>query len=147
MDQHESSHRPVREIMTSQVVAIGPQVNVREIARMMRDNNIGSVLVVEQNRLIGVISDRQLAISCLAEGKDPTACTAMEIMTRNPITVTPDTSEGDAIRLIGQHQIRRLPVVEDNTVVGIVSVADLAKDLENCPECIHDLASELSKAA
>jgi CBS domain-containing protein len=147
MAQHDSAHRPVREIMTSQVVAVGPAVSVQEIARMMRDNNIGSVLVVEQNRLMGVISDRQLAISCLAEGRDPSRCTAGDIMTRNPITVSPDTSEGDAIRLIGQHQVRRLPVVEDNTVIGIVSVADLAKDLENCPECITDLASELGKAA
>jgi CBS domain-containing protein len=147
MEQHDSAHRPVREIMTNQVVAVGPLATGQEIAARMRDNNVGSVLVVEQNRLQGVISDRQLAISCLAEGRDPSACTAQEIMIRNPITVTPDTSEGDALRLIGQHQIRRLPVVEDNTVIGIVSVADLAKDLENCPECIADLACELSKAA
>lgn len=147
MAQHESSHRPIREIMTNQVVAVGPQANVREIACRMRDNNVGSVLVVEQNRLQGVISDRQLAIACLAEGRDAATCKAQDIMTRNPITVTPDTSEAEAIRLIGRHQVRRLPVVEDNTVVGVVSVADLAKDLENCPECITDLAQELSKAA
>lgn len=147
MAQHDSAHRPIREIMTNQVVAVGPQANVQEIARLMRDNNVGSVLVVEQNRLQGVISDRQLAMQCLAEGKDATTCQAQDVMTRDPITVSPGTSEADAIRLIGTHQIRRLPVVEDNTVVGIVSVADLARDLENCPECIADLANELSKAA
>ncbi|MBC7545941.1 MAG: CBS domain-containing protein [Candidatus Sericytochromatia bacterium] len=70
-----------------------------------------------------------------------------DVMTRDPITVTPDTTEQDAIRLIGQHQVRRLPVIDGNIVVGIVSVTDLTKDQENCPECVTDLANELSKAA
>ena len=147
MAHNESIHRPVREIMNNQVVWVRPEATAREIARKMADSNVGSVLVCEQNRLMGVISDRQLAVDCLAKGGDADTCLASDIMTRNPITVSPDTSEMDAVAMIGRHQVRRLPVIENSVVVGVVSVADLAKDLANCPECVAALANELSKAA
>jgi len=147
MAHTESAHRPVREVMTNLIAAVGPDATAGEIAQRMRDDNVGSVLVTERNRLMGVISDRQLALRCLTHVGDAKTVTASEIMTPDPITVGPDTSEEEALRIIGEHRVRRLPVVEGDTVIGIVSVADLAKDLENCRECLANLASELSKAA
>lgn len=143
---HKAAHRKVRDIMTQDVVAVTADSTAQEIAKKMADNNVGSVLVTEQNRLQGIISDRQLVIQTLAQGKGPTDVLAHQVMTRNPICTGPEADERDAVHLMGEHQIRRLPVVENNQVIGIVSVADLAKDIEDCPDCVRELANELSKA-
>ncbi|WP_093803797.1 CBS domain-containing protein [Streptomyces sp. Wb2n-11] len=116
----------VREIMTSDPVTVGALTAVSEVAHRMREENIGAVLVAEGDRLRGLVTDRDLVVRVLAEGKDPGDTTVQEACSPDLVTVTPDDEVDRAIRLMREHSLRRLPVVEGDTAVGIVSLGDLA---------------------
>ncbi|GAA2944286.1 CBS domain-containing protein [Streptomyces enissocaesilis] len=116
----------VREIMTSDLVAVGALTAVSEVAHRMREENIGAVLVTEGDRLCGLVTDRDLVVRVLAEGKDPGDTTVREACSPDLVTVTPDDEVDRAIQLMREHSLRRLPVVEGATAVGIVSLGDLA---------------------
>jgi CBS domain-containing protein len=91
----------------------------------MRDEDVGSLPVTDQGRLIGVITDRDIVVRVIAEGRADSA-TVADALSRNPITVTPEHDLDDALKLMARHQVRRLPVVEDERLVGIVAQADVA---------------------
>lgn len=116
----------VREIMTSTPVTVGVLTAVSEVAHRMREENIGAVLVAEGDELRGLVTDRDLVVRVLAEGKDPGDTTVREVCSPDLVTVTPDDEVDRAIELMREHSLRRLPVVEGNTPVGIVSLGDLA---------------------
>ncbi|MET9514440.1 CBS domain-containing protein [Streptomyces sp. NPDC002994] len=116
----------VREIMTSAPVTVGVLTAVSEVAHRMREENIGAVLVAEGDELRGLVTDRDLVVRVLAEGKDPGETTVRDVCSPDLVTVTPDDEVDHAIRLMREHSLRRLPVVEGNTAVGIVSLGDLA---------------------
>ncbi|MBT2394472.1 CBS domain-containing protein [Streptomyces sp. ISL-100] len=116
----------VREIMTSAPVTVGVLTAVSEVAHRMREENIGAVLVAEGDELRGLVTDRDLVVRVLAEGKDPGETTVRDVCSPDLVTVTPDDEVDRAIRLMREHSLRRLPVVEGNTAVGIVSLGDLA---------------------
>jgi len=92
----------------------------------MRDLNIGAVPVVDGERPVGIITDRDIVLRCVAEEKDATKVKASEIMTKKLITVNPEINVKEAAKIMAEHQIRRLPVVENGKLVGIVSLGDLA---------------------
>jgi len=118
-----------REIMTSNPDCVTPQDSVVEAARIMRDRDVGIVPVVEDrssNRLAGVVTDRDIAVRCVAEGRDA-SCSVSELMSSNVVTARPDDDVKRIMEQMGTEQIRRVPVVdEDNRVVGIIAQADLA---------------------
>ncbi len=116
----------VREIMTTDLVTVVPASNLAEAARLMRDADIGDVLVVDQNRLVGILTDRDMAIRAIAQGLDPRETRIGDHMTRDPFTGMPDWDVEDAADLMGEEQIRRLPIVENAKLVGIVSLGDIA---------------------
>jgi CBS domain-containing protein len=116
----------VREIMTSAPVTVGVLTAVSEVAHRMREENIGAVLVAEGDQLRGLVTDRDLVVRVLAEGKDPGETTVRDVCSPDLVTVTPDDEVDRAIGLMREHSLRRLPVVEGNTAVGIVSLGDLA---------------------
>ena len=117
--------KSVRDTMTNQPTSIDVSQSVGDAARVMRDEDIGSLPVTDQGRLIGVITDRDIAVRVVAEGRADSA-TVADALSRNPVTVTPEHDLDDALKLMARHQVRRLPVVEDERLVGIVAQADVA---------------------
>jgi CBS domain-containing protein len=119
--------RNVRDVMTSNPRAIDPGTPVVEAARLMRSEDVGSIPIVEGDRLVGIVTDRDIAIKIVAEGKDAQTPVG-EIASRDLVTIDPEQGLEEAARLMGQHQLRRLPVVEeDGRLVGIVAQADIAQ--------------------
>ncbi|MFF8953377.1 CBS domain-containing protein [Streptomyces sp. NPDC014940] len=116
----------VRDIMTSRLVAVEPQASVTAVAQKMRDEDIGAVLIIEDDELRGLVSDRDLVVRALAEGGDPEQRTVASACSGDMITVTPDEDLDRAARIMREHSIRRLPVMEQGHPVGIVSLGDMA---------------------
>jgi CBS domain-containing protein len=116
----------VRHAMTESPQTIGPTMNAADAAGMMRSEDIGVLPVVDGDRLIGLVTDRDLVLRVLAERKDPMEVRVGDIATTSPVTVTPDTKLSDARDLMEQHQVRRLPVMKGDQLVGILSLGDVA---------------------
>ncbi|MBC2864383.1 CBS domain-containing protein [Streptomyces mexicanus] len=122
----------VRDIMTSQLVTVEPQTSVTAVAQKMRDEDIGVVLVTEGDELRGLVSDRDLVVRALAEGGDPDERTVASACSGDLFTVTPDEEVDQAVRLMREHAVRRVPVIDHGHPVGIVSIGDIA--IERDPE-------------
>ncbi|GGN63957.1 oxidoreductase [Streptomyces albiflavescens] len=122
----------VRDIMTASPVTVGPLASVTSVARMMRDQNVGAVLVTEEGHLRGLVSDRDLVVRALADGADPDETTVTSACSDDLVTVSPDENLDLAITLMREHAVRRIPVVDHGHPVGIVSLGDLA--IERDPE-------------
>jgi CBS domain-containing protein len=120
--------KTIRDLMTSNPSTIEPDKTVADAAKLMRDEDAGLIPIVEGQKLAGTITDRDIAIRVVAEGKDPQSSTVRDVMTSRLVTVDPDQDLDEALRLMAEHQVRRLPVVEeDGKIVGIVAQADIAK--------------------
>lgn len=120
----------VREVMTPRVVAVTSVTFLPEAAQIMLQEDVGALPVVrEDGTLLGIITDRDIAVRAVAEGKNTAATQVAEVYTAEDlITVTPDTDLAEAQQIMAEHQVRRLPIVEqDNKLVGMVSLADLAQ--------------------
>jgi len=104
-----------------------PDATVVDVAKVMAKEDVGPIPVVEGGRLVGLVTDRDLVVRVLAEGKDPKTTKVGEIASRDLVTVSPDEDLDQALKLLAQHQVRRLPVVEGDRVVGIVAQADVAR--------------------
>ena len=118
----------IRELMTPNPRSLESGSNVMEAARLMRDEDAGIIPIVEGNKLVGTVTDRDIAIRVVAEGKSPSSTTVGEIGSRELVTIDPQQDLDEALRLMARHQVRRLPVVEeDGKLVGIVAQADVAR--------------------
>jgi CBS domain-containing protein len=118
----------IRELMTANPRAIEADKPVAEAAKMMRDEDVGLAPIVEGDRLVGTLTDRDIAIRVVAEGRDPESTTVREVASTELVTIDPDQSLDEALRLMAQHQVRRLPVVEeDGRLVGVLAQADVAR--------------------
>ncbi|MDL5205555.1 CBS domain-containing protein [Streptomyces sp. ALI-76-A] len=118
----------VSDIMTSAPVTVEPQASVTAVARMMRDQDLGAVLVADGDELRGLVTDRDLVVRALAEGGDLEQTTVADACSDDLVTVTPEDDVDHAIELMREHAVRRLPVVESGHPVGIVALADLAME-------------------
>jgi CBS domain-containing protein len=133
--------QPIREVMTSDPRTVEPDATVAEAARLMAQDDIGAVLVTEQGRVSGILTDRDIVVRGVAAGRDPGATRVTEVCTSDPATLTVDQSVEDAIRLVREQDVRRIPVVQDGRPAGIVSIGDLA--IERDPgSALADLSSE-----
>ena len=120
-------HTSIQDAMTSNPTTIEPGTTAREAAKLMKAEDIGPLPIVEDGRLVGMITDRDLAIRVLAEGKDLETPVG-QIASKDIVTVDPQQSLEEAARLMAEHQIRRIPVVEeDGKLVGILAQADIAE--------------------
>jgi CBS domain-containing protein len=118
----------IRDLMTKNPRTVSPDQPVVDAAKIMRDEDAGVVPIVEGDHLIGVLTDRDVAIRIVAEGKDPRSTTVRDCASKDLVTVDPQQDLEEALRLMAKHQVRRLPVVEeDGKLVGIVAQADVAK--------------------
>ena len=132
----------VRNVMTAPAITISPEESVAVASRTLTHYNIGMLPVCESGgTLQGVLTDRDIVTRCLAGGKDPSKTPVREIMTRQVRTADPNMDAGVAAHLMGSQQIRRLPVVEEGKLCGLVSLGDLA----NREETVYDAADALSE--
>ncbi len=116
----------VRELMTQNVVTLPRTAPLRDAARRMKESDIGDVIVMNDGTMCGVVTDRDIVVRAIAEGKDPRSSTLEDICSHDVVTIGPDDSIDQAAQLMRQRAVRRLPVVEGGRPVGIVSIGDLA---------------------
>jgi len=117
----------IRDVMTDSPCAVNVTTSITGAARAMRENDIGDIIVLDGDRLYGILTDRDIVVRGLADDKDPRTTAVGEICSRELTTVQPSDSVGTAVRLMRERALRRLPVVDERgTVVGIVSLGDLA---------------------
>ena len=115
----------IRDVMTPNPRTVSPQDSIQNAARIMRDEDTGVVPVVDNGKPVGVITDRDIVVRAVAEGGQLNR-PASDIVTNELVAATPDMSVSEATELMSAHQVRRLPVVENNRLVGIVSIGDIA---------------------
>ena len=117
----------IKDVMTSQVHSCETSASVLDAAKLMAQEDVGPIPVVENGRLMGIVTDRDIAVRVVAEGRDPSSTTVGQIASRDVVTATPDDDLDDVTSLLAQHQVRRIPVVEGDRLVGIVAQADIAR--------------------
>ncbi len=133
----------VQDIMTKNPTCCAPKTTLQEVAKQMVENDCGEIPIVENNRLIGVITDRDICCRAVAEGKNPLDMTASEVMTSPAVSVTPETSVEDCCNTMEENQIRRVPVVDETgRCCGIVAQADIAAhaDEEDIAEVVEKIS-------
>ena len=131
----------IREVMTQNPECVSGDTTVADAAKLMRDKEFGGVLCMDGDEVSGFLTDRDIAVRVVAEGKDPTSTAVSDVATTDLHTLSPDDSVEDAIELVRQHNVRRVPVVENAKPVGIVSIGDLAIERDE-----HSALADLSGA-
>jgi CBS domain-containing protein len=131
----------IREVMTADPRTVESGATVADAAREMRDGDVGSVVVIENGSVAGIITDRDIAVRVVAQGLDPDATRVSEVATMRPVTLTVDQSVDDAIRLVREQDVRRIIVVQDGRPAGIVSLGDLAIERDT-DSALAEIASE-----
>lgn len=135
----------VKDVMTRGVISVGSDASVAAAAKVMKDKNIGTVLVIDGHDVKGLVTDRAIVTRVVGEDKDPRTVPVKTIMTRDIITCSEESDIVDAARILAENKIRRMPVTNENhELVGIVSVSDIALKIKPCVESIFD---EITKAA
>jgi CBS domain-containing protein len=129
--------------MTQDVTALAPNSTIAQVAQHMRHLNVGSIPLVLEDQLVGVITDRDIVLRVVADGLDPHLEQADLHMTHDPITVSPGMSADEAARIMAREQIRRLPVVEGGRLVGYLALGDLA--LQNKDQKVGDTLEQISE--
>jgi CBS domain-containing protein len=130
--------------MSSNPCTIDADKPVAYAAKMMQQENVGIAPIVEGDRLLGTLTDRDIVLRVVAVGKDPQTVSVREVASTAPITIDPQQDLDEALRLMATHQVRRLPVVEeDGRVVGVLAQADVAEEAK--PKKTGELVEEISK--
>lgn len=135
----------IRDIMTDPAIVLSADTSVLEAASVMRENNIGSVPVVDSDgNICGIVTDRDIVIRSLAQGLDSKMTKVSEIMSENVSSVPPDAEIDDAFDIMSRDKVRRIPIVENEKVLGVVSLGDVALCRDYKIECANALC-EISK--
>jgi CBS domain-containing protein len=134
--------KKVQEVMTSSPSTVESSTPIVQAAEIMKRENVGSVPVVEDGRLVGILTDRDIVLRVVAEGRDARTITSGEIASRQITTVDPEQPIDEAERLMAAHQVRRLPVSdEDGRLVGIIAQADIAReDTSKAGEMVEEIS-------
>jgi CBS domain-containing protein/uncharacterized protein (DUF2267 family) len=119
---------PLYWYLRPRMVVLNPSSSVLEAARALEENRIGAVLVQDRGRLVGIVTDRDLAVRALGQSLDAKATRIAEVMTPSPVALRPENKRADAIRLMQEHNVRRIPLVEGGQIVGMVTLDDLLLD-------------------
>jgi len=117
----------VKDVMVTDVVTVEPDVDVRRAVRAMNDFEIGCLVVVEAGRVVGILTERDVLKRVVDEGRKPEETRVREVMSKPPITISPDVDLETAIELMFKHKIKKLPVVENSKLVGLVTFTDLVR--------------------
>ena len=136
-----------RDIMTKKPTAANREMTLQQVARLMRDGDFGVLPVVEKdsNRLVGILTDRDVVVRAVADGKNVTETTVGEVMSDELFTAKPDDFAFEAVRTMGERQVRRVPIVDEAGVLqGIIAMADIALEMEDereIAETLEDISS------
>ena len=134
----------VRDVMTARPRSAAPDTPLSQVAQLMDNQDIGAIPILDEDRLVGMITDRDIVVRGVAKEKDLRGMSSRDIASGDLVTVRPDQDLSDALHLMAQHQIRRLPVVDDeNRLVGVVSQADIALDLND--KSVGEMVAGISK--
>ncbi len=134
----------VEEVMTSRPRAVSPETPVAEAAQLMESEDVGALPILEGEQLAGMVTDRDIVVRAIAKGKDPRGMPVREVSSRDVVSVRADEDLSEALRLMASHQIRRLPVVDDdNRLVGVLSQADVAMEAKE--KQVGEMVEEISK--
>jgi CBS domain-containing protein len=137
--------KKARDIMTPDAQCVGENDTVLDAAKRLAELGVGAMPICgEDDRLKGMLTDRDIVVKVLAQGKDPGATTAGELGEGKPVTIGADDSTADALRTMAEHQLRRLPVIDGHDLIGMVSQADVARNLDE--EDVGKLVEAISKA-
>ena len=134
----------VRDIMTKDIASLRSDDTIERAAQLMRQYNCGSLPVCTQDKLIGIITDRDIAVRSVASGEDVTHKRVGDVMTNDVVFANPETDVNDAARIMSDRQIRRLPVVENNSLIGIVALGDISLE-PACQDSAEDALKNISK--
>ena len=132
----------LRDVMTRNPVSLASSSSVTEAARSMKASDIGDVIVLDNDQVCGIVTDRDITIRVVADGKDPNITSLKDCCSQDPITLDPNSSVDEAVKIMRDKAIRRLPIVESGKPVGIVSLGDLA--IEKDPKSV---LADISEAA
>jgi CBS domain-containing protein len=116
----------IKDLMSTEVVTVSPDDPIQQAAELMRDRDIGDVIVVDDERPTGIVTDRDIVVRAMADGADPTTTPVKAVCTTGLVSVGPDDDIRDAITAMTQLDVRRLPVIDDDRLVGVVTLGDLA---------------------
>jgi CBS domain-containing protein len=134
-----------RDIMTADVTCVGENESLADAARKMAQLDVGALPICgDDNRLKGMLTDRDIVIKALAQGRDPDGVTAGELAEGKPVTIGADDDVSDVLGTMSAHQVRRLPVIDGHDLVGMVAVADVARALSDRP--VGDLIDAISRS-
>lgn len=135
--------KTAREIMTADTTCVGESETLLDAARKLKDLDVGALPICgEDNRLKGMVTDRDIVVRCVAEGGDPASTRAGELAQGKPVTIGADDGVDEVLRTMAQHKVRRLPVIDGQELVGIVSQADVARSLPE--DRVGDLVEAIS---
>ena len=142
----ENARRRCREIMTGNVKTASREMSLKDVAILMRDGDMGALPVVEDGKLVGILTDRDIVVRAVAEGKD-VSTEIGEVMTNDVYSVKENDFVFEAIRLMGDKQVRRVPIINERSeLVGIIAMADVALETEDERE-IAETLEEISSGA
>jgi len=142
-----ASDKHIRDVMTPNPVTVSEKDSIREVARIMAREDTGVVPVVDGKKVIGMITDRDIVVRLVAEGKDPSSARVNEAMTKNVRSIQEDSTVGDALQVMSGAQIKRVPVVNSkNEIVGIVSMGDIATESNETGK-VGKTVEDISKAS
>lgn len=133
----------IKDLMTENPSTCEPGTPVAEAAKVMAREDVGPIPVVEGGRLVGLVTDRDLVVRVLAEGLDPETTTVGEIASSDIVTVSPDSSLDEALQVLARNQVRRVPVVDGDRLVGILAQADIARHADEVQT--GEVVEEISK--
>ena len=137
--------KTARDVMTGGAECIGENDSVADAAKRLAELNVGAMPICgEDNRLKGMLTDRDIVLKVVARGKDPSTTKAGELGEGKPVTIGADDSVDEALRTMSEHKVRRLPVIDGHELIGIVSQADLARNVDE--EKVGDLVEAISSA-
>lgn len=135
----------VHEVMTDRPRAVTPETTVSEAAQLMKSDDIGSLPILDGEQLAGVVTDRDIVVRAIAEGKDPRGMPVREVASRELVTVHADEDLSSALQLMASQQVRRLPVVDDDgRLVGVLAQADVAVEAKE--KAVGEMVGEISKS-
>ncbi len=134
----------VRELMRAEPSTLGPDATLGEAATLMKQEDCGAIPIVEDGRLVGIITDRDIVIRAIAAGKDPRSTRISDVMSADPVTIRSDADAKEAERVMADRQIRRLPVCDDGKLAGILVIGQLARH-EGDDKTVGETLKEISE--
>ena len=133
----------VNDIMSKDIVSLSSEDSIERAAQIMKQFDVGSIPVCNQEKLIGIVTDRDITLRSVAAGTNSNQQKISDVMTSNPVTGSPDMDIHDAARIMSEQQIRRIPIIQNNNLVGIVSLGDISVEpnlKDNADEALKNIS-------